>query len=118
MQALQPTPTRLRSPSRPSRLPRKNFTAVNGPNGGGNTRSVILNWQALSNNETGFTIQRATNATFTSGLNTTTVAANAITLTQTGLSRNTKILLPDPGEQHHRFLRMGDVTPLPILTNP
>ncbi len=65
------------------------FTAVIGPNGNGNSRSVILNWADLSNNETGFTIQRATNAAFTSGLNSVTVAANVTTLTQTGLSRNT-----------------------------
>jgi hypothetical protein len=66
-----------------------NFMATNGPNSG-NSRSVILNWTDNSNNETGFTIQRATNATFTQGLTTVTVGANVTTLTQTGLSRNTK----------------------------
>jgi len=70
-----------------------NFTAVNGPNGGGNSRSVILSWLDNSTDETGFTIQRATNAAFTSGLTTTNVAAvtgtGTRTLTVTGLSRNT-----------------------------
>jgi FtsP/CotA-like multicopper oxidase with cupredoxin domain len=49
--------------------------------------NATLTWTDNSNNETGFTIQRATNAAFTSGLNTTTVAANVKTLTQTGLLR-------------------------------
>ena len=45
-----------------------NFTAVNGPNGAGSSRTVILNWTDKSTNETGFTIQRATNAAFTQNL--------------------------------------------------
>jgi hypothetical protein len=66
-----------------------NFTVVNGPNGN-KSRSVILNWIDNSSNETGFTIQRATNALFTQGLTTTTVGANVQTLTVTGLSKNTQ----------------------------
>ncbi|MSN26123.1 MAG: multicopper oxidase domain-containing protein [Geobacter sp.] len=66
-----------------------NFTATNGPNGNGNNRTIVLAWQDLSSNETGFTIQRATNAAFTAGLNTVNPAANTTTLTQTGLARNT-----------------------------
>jgi FtsP/CotA-like multicopper oxidase with cupredoxin domain len=66
-----------------------NFTAV--PSlGTGNNRTVTLHWTDNSSNETGFSIQRATNATFTSGLNTATVGANVTTLVQTGLARNTK----------------------------
>jgi FtsP/CotA-like multicopper oxidase with cupredoxin domain len=65
-----------------------NFTAVNVPTTT-NQRTVTLTWTDNSNNETGFTIQRATNSTFTSGLSTVTVAANVVTLTQTGLNRNT-----------------------------
>jgi len=65
------------------------FTAANGTNGTGNSRTVILTWTANTTNVTGFTIQRATNAAFTSGLNTVAVGANVTTLTQTGLSRNT-----------------------------
>jgi len=96
-----------------------NFAATNGANGTGNNRTVILTWTDLSNNETGFTIQRATNATFTSGLNTANVAANTTTLTQTGLSRNT---------QYWYRIRSNNgaiissayvnATPLPIRTNP
>lgn len=96
-----------------------NFTVVNGPNGGGNSRSVILTWTDNSNNETGFTIQRATNAAFTQGLTTINVGANITTLTQTGLSRNT---------QYYYRIRANNGTivftiwvnaaPFPIRTNP
>ncbi len=53
-----------------------------------NTNRVTLKWADNANNETGFTVQRATNAAFTTGLNTANVAANVTTLTQNGLSRN------------------------------
>jgi hypothetical protein len=66
-----------------------NFTALNGPNGKGNQRTVMLNWKDNSNNETSFTIQRATNATFTAGLSSIVLASNTTTFTDTGLSRNT-----------------------------
>lgn len=66
-----------------------NFTAANGSNSG-NSRSVVLEWFDLSGNETGFTIDRATNATFTKGLSSVTLDAGVTTLTQTGLSRNTR----------------------------
>jgi fibronectin type 3 domain-containing protein len=53
----------------------------------GKKANVTLTWADNSSNETGFTIERATNATFTVGLNQSTVAANAVTVTQTGLYR-------------------------------
>ncbi|HEY6008605.1 MAG TPA: multicopper oxidase domain-containing protein [Geobacteraceae bacterium] len=96
-----------------------NFTATNGPNGTGNNRTAILSWVDNSTNETGFTIQRATNATFTSGLNTANVGAGVTTLTQTGLGRNT---------QYWYRIRANNgtivssawvnATPFPITTNP
>ena len=58
-------------------------TAVNGPSSG-RTRSVILTWTDTSSNETGFTIQSATNAAFTSGLTTVIVAPGTTTYTRTG----------------------------------
>ena len=66
-----------------------NLFAVNGPNAN-KKRSVILTWVDNSTNETGFTIQRATNALFTQGLTTQTVGAGVTTLTQTGLTPNTQ----------------------------
>jgi multicopper oxidase/fibronectin type III domain protein len=66
-----------------------NFTVINGPDSG-NSRSVILNWLDSSNNETGFTIQRSTSASFTgNSVTTVTSPANATSYTWTGLSRNT-----------------------------
>lgn len=95
-----------------------NFTVVNGPNAN-RTRSVILNWIDNSNNETGFTIQRATNATFTQGLTTVTVGPNVTTLTQTGLSRNTRYwyrIRTNNGTIIYTI--WVNATPFPILTNP
>ncbi len=94
------------------------FRASNGPNGGGNNRTVILNWVDLSNNETSFTIQRATNAAFTAGLNTATVAANATTLTQTGRSRNTNYYYRIRANNGLVSSAWVNATPLPITTNP
>ncbi|HWR97222.1 MAG TPA: hypothetical protein VN317_02285 [Candidatus Methanoperedens sp.] len=96
-----------------------NFRATNGPNGNGNNRTVILTWADLSNNETGFTVQRATNAAFTAGLNTATVAANATTLTQNGLSRNTTYYYRIQAN-NGVFVSSAwvNATPFPITTNP
>ena len=55
-----------------------------------NQTSLTLNWQDNSNNETGFTIQRATNSSFTRGLVTLNVGANVTSFNDTGLKRNTK----------------------------
>ncbi|UFS70604.1 multicopper oxidase domain-containing protein [Geomonas sp. RF6] len=96
-----------------------NLRAVNGPNGAGNNRTVILSWQDLSGNESGFTVQRATNSSFTSGVSSTNVAANTTTLTQTGLARNTQYWYRIRSN-NGAFVSSGWVsaTPLPIRTNP
>ena len=95
------------------------FAAVRGSNGAGNTRSVILSWTDNSNNETGFTIQRATNSTFTTGLTSTTVAANTITFTATGLSRNTNYYFRIRANNGTIiFSAWVNANPFPILTAP
>jgi hypothetical protein len=53
----------------------------------GKKANITLTWKDNSNNETGFIIERATNPAFTVGLNSSTVAANTVTVTQTGLYR-------------------------------
>jgi hypothetical protein len=69
-------------------------TAANGQNQGSNRR-VVVTWTDNSTNETGFTIQAATDSAFTAGLVTATAAANntttprSATLTISGLTRNT-----------------------------
>lgn len=50
---------------------------------GRNTDRVTLNWTDNSSDETSFTLQRATNSTFTAGLNTTTISANITAAVQT-----------------------------------
>jgi len=53
----------------------------------GATDRVTLTWVDNSNNETGFTVQRARNASFTLGLTTYPVAANTTTLVQNNVQR-------------------------------
>lgn len=95
------------------------LTAANGPNGNGNNRTVVLAWTDNSTNETGFTIQRSTNATFTSGLATQTVAADSTTFSWTGLGRNTnywfRIRAANGAVVASAWVT---ATPSPILTNP
>jgi len=52
-----------------------------------NRATVTLGWTDNSNNESSFTIQRATNAGFTTGVSNTTVAAGTVSATQS-LPRN------------------------------
>jgi FtsP/CotA-like multicopper oxidase with cupredoxin domain len=95
-----------------------NFAAVNGPNQN-KQRSVILTWVDNSNNETGFTIQRATNSTFTQGLTTATVGANVTTLTQTGLSLNTQYWYRIRANNGTIIFTVWmNASPFPITTNP
>jgi len=53
----------------------------------GKKANVTLTWIDNADNETGFILERATNASFTVGLVSTTLAANTQTTTQTGLYR-------------------------------
>jgi predicted phage tail protein len=54
----------------------------------GSRYTVTLNWTDNSNNESSFTIQRATNSAFTTGVNSSTAAANTTTLQQTSVPRS------------------------------
>ena len=53
----------------------------------GNNERVTLTWTDNANNESGFEIQRTTNAAFTTGLNTSSVGANVTTITTGNISR-------------------------------
>ena len=55
-----------------------------------NSPTMGLTWRDNSNNETGFTIQRATNSTFSTGLTQFACAANVTSYTDTALSANTR----------------------------
>jgi len=71
-------------PIAPSNLNGTAARVGNGPN----TR-ITLTWTDNSINETGFTIQRATNAGFTTGVVNTNVGANVVTYRTGNLPRNT-----------------------------
>jgi FtsP/CotA-like multicopper oxidase with cupredoxin domain len=95
-----------------------NLIAVNGPNKN-KLRSVNLVWSDNSTNETGFTIQRATNAAFTAGLNTVTLPANTTTLTQNNLNRNTSYYYRIRANNGTIISTAWmNATPFPIRTNP
>ena len=69
-----------------------NLTAAALPaKGNGNNRQAALTWVDNASNETGFTIQRSTNANFNANLVTTNVAANLTSATLTGLPRRTTL---------------------------
>jgi len=82
----------------------------------GNNDTVTLKWTDNASNETGFTIQRATDAAFTSGLNTANVAANTTTLTQTGLNRNVNYYYRIRAVNGAVASAWVNATPFPILT--
>jgi predicted phage tail protein len=81
----------------------------------GNNATVTLTWTDNANNESGFTVQRASDAAFTQGLNTNNVAANSTIRIETR-NRNRAIyyriravnVLGDSG--------WVNATPFPIVT--
>jgi hypothetical protein len=91
---------------------------VNGPNAN-KSRSVILSWIDNSSNETGFTIQRATNSTFTLGLTSVSVPADTASYTWTGLSRGTQYWFRIRSNNGTFVFSVWlNAVPSPILTNP
>ena len=88
-------------------------TAVNINN---NNDRVTVTWTDNSNNETGFTIQRATNATFTAGLTSFTVVANIITFTTPNVPRNTNYYFRVRANNFGGSSAWVNATPFPILT--
>jgi titin len=74
-----PVPADVTLPAAPSNLAASNVTQT----------SLTLTWDDNSNNETGFTIQRAKNSGFTNGLMTIDVGPDVTSFDDTGLKRNT-----------------------------
>jgi titin len=68
------------APAAPSNLTAINVTQT----------TLTLTWLDNSNNETGFTIQRATNSSFTRNLVSIPLGANMTSYNDSGLSRNTR----------------------------
>ncbi len=110
------TPASVLMPAKP--IAPGSFTIVNGPNSN-KTWSVILTWLDNSSNETGFTIERATNSTFTLGLTSVTVPAGTTTYTVTGLSRSTQYWFRIRSNNGaYVFSSWVNAAPFPITTNP
>jgi cobalamin biosynthesis protein CobT len=82
----------------------------------GNNDRVVLAWIDNSNNETGFTIQRATNAAFTIGLVTSNVGANVTTFTTGNVSRNTNYYFRIQATNAVGTSFWVNATPFPALT--
>jgi titin len=92
------------------------FTATNGANQG-TSRRVNLTWTDLSNNETGFRIERSTD-NITWALVTTT-GANATSYTVTGLTRNTNYYFRIRANNGNIIFSVWvTASPFPIHTNP
>ena len=94
-----------------------NLAATNGADQG-RRRSVDLTWADNSANETGFTIQRATNTAFTTGLKSTTVAADSVSVSLTGLGRGTTYYIRIRANNADGSSAWVNATPFPIITNP
>ncbi len=93
-----------------------NFT-VSVVKANGNNYTATLRWTDTATNETGFTIQRATNSTFTTGLSSSTAAANATTLTQT-VTRNTTYYYRIRANNTGGSSAWTNAQPFPIRTGP
>ena len=83
----------------------------------GNNYTATLRWTDTSNNETGFTIQRATTATFTTGLTTLSATINATTLTNT-VTRNTTYYFRIRANGTGGSSAWTNAQPFPIRTGP
>ena len=82
---------------------------------GGNDR-VTVTWLDNANNETGFTIQRATNSGFTAGLVTSTVGANVTTFTTGNVARFTSYYFRVRATNAVGASAWVNATPFPVLT--
>jgi hypothetical protein len=83
----------------------------------GNNYTATLTWVDNATNETGFTIQRATNATFTTGLATVNVGADVVTNVQT-VTRNTTYYFRIRANNLGGSSAWTNALPFPIRTGP
>ena len=82
----------------------------------GNNARITLTWTDNADNESGFTIQRATDSTFTTGLVTSTVAANVTTFTTGNVARNTAYYFRIWATNVAGASALVEATPFPIIT--
>jgi hypothetical protein len=84
----------------------------------GNNYTATLNWATVTNPPNGFTIQRATNSTFTTGLNTVNPAAGARSLTQTVTKNTTYYYRIRANNNISGSSAWKNALPFPIRTGP
>lgn len=84
----------------------------------GSQRRVSLTWFDNSGIETSYIVQRASNATFTSGLASQTLAANSTSYTWTGLARGTAYYFRVIAANGPLQSAATNATPFPITTAP
>lgn len=94
-----------------------NLAATNGGNQG-NKRSVNLTWIDNSGIETGFTIEWATNTTFTTGFKSMTVSADMMSATLPRLSKATTYYVRIRADNATGSSAWVNATPFPIVTIP
>lgn len=82
----------------------------------GNNARVTLTWTDNANNETGFTIQRATDASFTANVVTSTVGANTTTFTTGNVARTTAFYFRVLSSNSAGQSVWVNATPSPITT--
>jgi titin len=93
-----------------------NFTAAGRVTGGGATARIDLRWTDNSNNETRFIIQRASDANFTTGLATYTLAANVTSFAQTNLAHGLTYYYRIQARNLYGGSVWVNATPFPITT--
>jgi hypothetical protein len=81
-----------------------------------NNARVTLNWTDNAGNETGFTVERARNATFTNQLTTSNVGANVTTFQTGNLSRGTRYWFRVRANNALGSSAWVNATPFPIIT--
>jgi len=93
-----------------------NVSATAARVGNGPNDRITLTWTDNANNETGYTIQSATNATFTINVVTTTVGANTTTFTTGNVPRNTAFYFRVWATNAGGSSATVNATPFPIIT--
>jgi predicted phage tail protein len=81
-----------------------------------NNARATLNWTDNANNETGFTLQRARNAAFTTGLTTSNLGANVTTFQTGNLSRGTSYWFRIRANNQLGSSAWVNATPFPLVT--
>jgi hypothetical protein len=84
----------------------------------GNNARVTLTWVDNATDESGYRIQRATNATFTANLVSSTTGANVTTFTTGNLPRSTPFYFRVQAYSGAGLSEWANATPFPIVTAP